>query len=149
MADDLAPLLRTLSIMFDVTALAWSPAFESALPQACWDDITLGSWAAPPPLQAAAEAKAGAVAQQAAGAPAGGQGSGEGEDEGTGLGSGSVDAELDLAGDESPQAAASPRQVAAARWQAAFVDCFGATGGLEVLLQVKSAGAYFGEICVR
>ncbi|KAL4452636.1 hypothetical protein ABPG75_008298 [Micractinium tetrahymenae] len=143
-ADDLAPLLRTLSTMFDISVLVYSPAFQSALPEACWDDVGIGSWAAPPVPQATAAAKAAAAQQQAAAAEARAGGSGEGGGEGAGAGSGSAAADIDLTADDSPQAV-SPRQMAASRWQAAFVDCFGAAGGWEVLLQLLSQPERLGQ----
>lgn len=129
-ADDLAPLLRTLSTFFGANVLVWSPAFHSVLPEGCWDDVALASWAAPPAQQAAAAVKAAAAAA--------GDG-GECVDEGAGQGGISADGEVDLTREESPQAGGSPRQLAAARWQAAFVDCFGSAGGWEALLQVSAA----------
>lgn len=117
MGDDAAALLRTLGDLLCPGPLLHTPAFYCSLPHAAhgWEAVGLTGWATDvAQLQQAAAAVAAAQAEEERG-------------------------EVDLTGDgpELPEVPAS--QLAAATWQAAFVDVVGHWGGWDILLEVRPA----------
>lgn len=114
--DDLQALLVTLALMLEPGALLRCRAFHGEPPSNAtgWDAAGLGSWAAVPPGAAPAEGPAVAAAADTY--------------------------DIDLTEDPPALPPETPsHQAAAHAWQAAMVDCFGAWGGWELMLQVRSA----------